>query len=146
MFFRVSHSKHNIQIQKTMGISESKFTEALDEVDSKYKTELFSKNQQIIELRGQIKRLEDEKTILKKKHTDVSAKLHSQIMNNSDFEMLLKKLDQELRPDSTVEEFMTVHNLEWMDDAVEKEWLTKFSDFLKSKFDQHVSTLWLSVE
>ena len=127
-----------------MGISESKFTESLDEIDSKYKEELLSKNKQIIELKGQIKRLDDERHNLKTKNSDVNSKLHNQLIKNSDFERLLKKLDYDLRPQSTVTQFMKIHNLEWMDDDSEKEWLTKFSNFLKKKYDQHVSSFFES--
>lgn len=128
----------------SMGISESKFTEALDEVDAKYKTEMLNKKKQIMDLTTQVEKLDDEKTTVQKKYTDLNSKLNAEIMRNSEFEMLLKTLHKDFN-DSQVAAFMDLHNLEWMDDALEKEWLLKYTDFLKTTYEARITSFFESL-
>lgn len=121
-----------------MGISESKLTEALDEVDAEYKTEIVNQQKQIIDLKKQIEKLEDEKTTAQKKYTDLNSKLNAEIMKNSEFELLLKTIHKDFNEIQVVH-FMDLHNLEWMNDDLEKEWLLKFMAFLKTGYEERIS-------
>lgn len=127
-----------------MGISESKLTEALDEVDAKYKAEILNKQKQMMDLTTQIEKLDDDKTNIQKKYTDLNSKLHNEIMRNSEFEMLLKTLHKDFNH-SQVTAFIELHNLEWMDDALEKEWLLKFTEFLKTNYEERIAKFFESL-